>query len=462
MTKVMRVIFSYLVITAIFCSPALAQLCGYEPPATVDTPADGPSGSNGSPSIPNLPGAHVAFTPGMQFLWNQLLANTGNISSLTSMANIINAVEHARETGDSSQLFEQVYAVLFPIFPSDSEIARAFQDVSDFLDTLNCTELCAELCSMGDPHITTADGVRYSFQAVGEFTTLTSDDLDTELQVRYAPASPSSRSVSAGSAIALRVGNSRLTANINREDFIKFNGVPVSLAIGPESVAQLSSDVLLMQLNENFYILRTKDGLEIRFRRQARNLNFGVILPVHLGNTFNGIFGSQDDNKENEFAGRDGSVYPHESGKLSYEDLYHGFGNSWRVSQENSLFDYEDGSTTIDYTDLTFPDKILTLDDLSQEDRARAEKVCRDIGAPEGWMMDNCIYDVGFSGDDNFALGYAPEALRTSGQLPPIFGAITIAAALTASNNVVAGEKFEVSWDIAANKDDAITIENGC
>ena len=51
-------------------------------------------------------------------------------------------------------------------------------------------------------------------------------------------------------------------------------------------------------------------------------------------------------------AGPDGTVLPQ---PLTSDQLYNVYGNSWRVSQATSLFDYGSGQTTQTFTDLNFP-----------------------------------------------------------------------------------------------------------
>jgi hypothetical protein len=88
--------------------------------------------------------------------------------------------------------------------------------------------------------------------------------------------------------------------------------------------------------------------------------------------------------------------------KLYFDQLYKEFGNSWRVKQEESLFDYPAGKTTNNYADPAFPDKYLTLNMLSADQIQKAQTACTEAKVTED-LMEGCIFDVGFSGFSEFA-----------------------------------------------------------
>ena len=55
----------------------------------------------------------------------------------------------------------------------------------------------------------------------------------------------------------------------------------------------------------------------------------------------------------------------------NFDVLYHQFAQSWRISQQSSLFYYPKGQSTATFTDLAFPSKALTVASLTPEDRRR-------------------------------------------------------------------------------------------
>lgn len=143
-------------------------------------------------------------------------------------------------------------------------------------------------------------------------------------------------------------------------------------------------------------------------------------------NRMSGLLGNLDGNRDNEQISRNGNVLPSRStygdlkdvlnlvgvgklpvnldaaNKLYLDKLYKDFGNSWRIKQQESLFDYPTGMTTANYTDKNFPQNYLTLDMLSTEQIAKARNACEKAKVTQD-MMSGCIYDVGFTGFSNFA-----------------------------------------------------------
>jgi hypothetical protein len=88
--------------------------------------------------------------------------------------------------------------------------------------------------------------------------------------------------------------------------------------------------------------------------------------------------------------------------KVYFDQLYKEFANSWRVKEEESLFDYPAGKTTKNYLDPSFPDQYLKLDMLSPEQIEKARNACTEAKVSED-LMEGCIFDVGFSGFSEFA-----------------------------------------------------------
>ncbi len=70
-----------------------------------------------------------------------------------------------------------------------------------------------------------------------------------------------------------------------------------------------------------------------------------------------GLLGKADDEPSNDIVTRNGV-------QLTYPDpplhVYPTFADSWRISQAESLFDYEPGETTETFTDRTYPDEPAT------------------------------------------------------------------------------------------------------
>jgi hypothetical protein len=71
------------------------------------------------------------------------------------------------------------------------------------------------------------------------------------------------------------------------------------------------------------------------------------------------------------------------SGKRAFRRLYGLFGDSWRIRQRQSLFNYRRGRTTRSYTRLRFPSRRLTVGSLPRALRRRAARICRAAGVTD-------------------------------------------------------------------------------
>jgi len=75
---------------------------------------------------------------------------------------------------------------------------------------------------------------------------------------------------------------------------------------------------------------------------------------------------------------------------------------SWRITDEESLFDYGDGESTETFTDLDYPSERVTVDDLDPDIRTRAEAVCAAAGLSEPAAVEDCVFDYGITGSTAF------------------------------------------------------------
>ncbi|PSB18247.1 hypothetical protein C7B65_16230 [Phormidesmis priestleyi ULC007] len=280
----------------------------------------------------------------------------------------------------------------------------------------------------GDPHIATFDGMRYSFQTVGEFILSKSSNGSFEVQTRQAPVKPS---LSLNSAVAMKVGNSRVA--LYSKDFpdadtstpLRINGKPTT--IEGDKLALPNGSEILKQGNNYVVNFSTGEKVVVSSISTGGNSYFNVSPFVYnRAGKYSGLLGNVNGNpnddqrvrgKENSldskstygdvkqvlsFAGLriPGALSGAE--KLYFDQLYKEFGNSWRVKQEESLFDYPAGKTTKNYVDPAFPDKYLTLNMLSADQIQKAQNACTEANVTQD-LMEGCIFDVGFSGFSEFA-----------------------------------------------------------
>lgn len=268
-------------------------------------------------------------------------------------------------------------------------------------------EDCAGL--WGDPHLATFDGHRYDLQAVGEFTAV--DTENVHIQARLSPY-PNSRTVSIVAGVATEVDGRRVTIQLEEDGaIVRVDGEPVTLS-ATEGTPVASGR---MGLDDRGQItLEWADGSRVSV--QPGRIALDVTVDI-LEAESRGVLGDNDGESDNDLTSADGTTI---DPKPSHEDLYDVFAESWRISDDGSLFDYADGESTEAFTDRTFPDKRITLDDLTNEERDAAEAICRAAGVTDPGILDDCILDVAVTGDASFADAAAAMQLALDrGDLDP-------------------------------------------
>ena len=109
----------------------------------------------------------------------------------------------------------------------------------------------------------------------------------------------------------------------------------------------------------------------------------------------------------------DGARFPY---KLDPRTFYDDYVESWRVTNETSLFDYAEGESTEFFTDRRFPYAATEI-----RNAPSAREVCEGVGVPEGTTrMADCQLDVEATGEEAFAES-AVDGLPSKEwlQLPP-------------------------------------------
>lgn len=249
--------------------------------------------------------------------------------------------------------------------------------------------------SWGDPHLVTFDRLAYDFQGVGEFTLVRSLDDSLEIQTRMKPWG-NSRVVSINSAVSMNVAEDRVVFYVDRTPALYLNGIPTTLET---EVTQLPHGGRI-ELNQGIYIVIWPDSSRVRVHLRGSYLNLRILLSATRQGGVEGLLGNFDGERGNELVTRDGVTI---GTRPSFNEFYKQYGESWRISQTQSLFDYIDGNTTDTHTDRTFPGGFVTTVVLSDSVRQQAEQICRDAGVTDPVYLEACILDVGVTGDSSFA-----------------------------------------------------------
>ncbi|MEL7067432.1 MAG: VWD domain-containing protein [Cyanobacteria bacterium J06581_3] len=282
--------------------------------------------------------------------------------------------------------------------------------------------------SYGDPHINTFDGFHYGFQTVGEFILTHSSDRSFEVQTRQAGV-PNRSNLSLNTAVAMRVCDQRVGFYVQdtpdgSNSSVWVDGQPVEIDDG----FALENGGEIQRLDDRNYTVIWPSGDQVAIKEitvsGARFLNIMPMVSRARMNQMAGLLGNFNGNPDDDLTGRDGttlparSTYSIASNTLSralpaaipvaeietayFEQLNKQFGDSWRINQAESLFDYPAGMTTASFTNRNFPEQFLTLNGVSDEDLEAAIAECEAAGVSED-MMDGCVFDVAATGNTGFA-----------------------------------------------------------
>lgn len=283
--------------------------------------------------------------------------------------------------------------------------------------------------SYGDPHINTYDGFHYTFQMAGEFI-LTQDRTHSfEVQARQKPVEGRS-GISLNSAVAMAVCGHRVA--VYAQDIpdggstpLWIDGVPMPIET---AVLPLPNGGEVQRLGSSHYAIIWPSGDQVIVRpitaggEQFLNI-MPTLSPAHRSAMI-GLLGNFNRNAEDDLMGRDGTVVPAQStysvatnalGRVLpavipvrdvedayFDNLYRQFGDSWRIRQSESLFDYRPGQSTVTFTDMGFPREFVTLNGVAPARLEAAVDTCREAGVEED-LMDGCVFDVAATNDSGFA-----------------------------------------------------------
>ncbi len=307
--------------------------------------------------------------------------------------------------------------------------------------------------TMGDPHMRTLDGLSYDLQSCGEFMLLRTAVSGLEVQVRQTQWFQTNTSVNTSVAVGIAGHVVQLTPFDKHCDYagnggdgcVSVDGHAVTFECEADAAAGCLQSYLIAgvgRLEHHVkgisgngkaqestdlachagYTLALLTGERVETCIGPSYINVRTVIPAAERGLTTGLLGNGDGDPTNDLDVGGGLVLPL---NVTFEEFNLRFGDKWRVSASQSLFD----SGTIP---ATCENHQFRFSDLAPAQREHAFITCRSLGINAG-NLDACAMDVALLGDDAafaFVGMAAPRAVVTHPQA-------AIGSAVLPSSNVV-------------------------
>lgn len=253
---------------------------------------------------------------------------------------VLNAV-NARSLGDFSFTDLQVSGVLdlnrLGINPN--AVDNAITTIEQRQDTLVMAQ------SVGDPHITTFDGLYYDFQAVGDFKLVESLSTGLEIQVRQEKIFGIREDTTVNTAIASTIGDHKIELYAGKTPQLEVNDVLLNLAegetqiVGPGKISLSSTDDeqrgdgLTYTITQGSGEKIVVDVFELTTNSGSYYINPYVLL--YDNQAIEGLLGNFDGIADNDLMLGNGTVIAKPKDPL---DLNGAYADTWRLNSSEVFF----------------------------------------------------------------------------------------------------------------------------
>ena len=251
--------------------------------------------------------------------------------------------------------------------------------------------------SAADPHMTTLDGLRYDLQSVGEFNLAASTTPAFQLQERLCAASATWSSVC---RVAAQVGDHIAEVDATSGVIIDHTatnldvGDSISLGDGPYIERSTQSDYMIVWGGGG------SDDPAILLHVDGNASSLSIHAPTAGFSDLTGLIGNDNGDPSDDLRFPDGQQL---GANPSSATIHGSFADAWRVTGSDSLFTYSSGKTTADFTDKSYPQNVITIDDIDPTVRTYATDACENAGVVPGPQFDDCVLDVARTSDQKFA-----------------------------------------------------------
>ncbi|XP_078613336.1 uncharacterized protein LOC144882991 [Branchiostoma floridae x Branchiostoma japonicum] len=260
----------------------------------------------------------------------------------------------------------------------------------------NCSQYLPPIWSWtwGDPHITTLDGKRYTFNGKGEYVMADVDSGQYQLQARTAFPEGTNTATAFSAMVIQKMGGVPIQVNIASDSetgmTLYIDGTLQDMTIygNVSSTIAQESNVLVSRPSANEFKVYYSTGVSATAQVEQGMMSIVFSAPESFKGQTKGLLGVWDDDQANDFTMYDGTVLSSDSTERQIFD----FGRSWQVLPVTSLFHYDAGQSVDTFQDdtfvPTFGDEVENADPVLLQ---QAQDQCGD--------NQECLYDVLQTGD---------------------------------------------------------------
>ena len=247
------------------------------------------------------------------------------------------------------------------------------------------TSSCVGGTSIGDTHLTNFNGLFYDFQASGDFL-LAETTPDFIVQTRQTSGAPTWPNASINTAVAMTLGDTQAAVCLAPTRLI-VDGQQRDL---PNDQSITLPDGVHIAHSGNQYLFTRRSGESVRTEINSPGyINVSVDLGAPPQAKVFGLLGNANGPMgEDDLATRNRKVL---SQPVSFEELYHPYATSWRITPGESLLSKLCGERDVDRGT---PTRSFYATDLGRLDYDRGRATCTEAGVRDETLLDACILDV--------------------------------------------------------------------
>ena len=281
--------------------------------------------------------------------------------------------------------------------------------------------------SKGEPHLTTFDGVGYSFQGAGEFTLVQSiDDNDLNVQVRYVEIDSRATVANAvatlvngqrvvidsegiefvdGRPVVNRTGTGTGTAKVTVDGTVVEIPLGESIDVGNSKIFRSSGEkYVIVYAGDDGIVGDGDDQLIVDYMRPGTINIVDVALGDERIGQVQGLLGNLNGDAADDVALPNGTPLPR---PLPFNQLYGAYSDGWRIQDAaDSLFAYEEGQSPDTFYNPDFPQSRVRFEDLEPALQAVGREAALAAGyTPGTFEFISAAFDFAITGDPAFLEG---------------------------------------------------------